>query len=72
MTEVLVVTSKVKKYIKDQADFNTSASTIEALSKAVQKLCDAAVEKAKSDGRKTVKDRDIEFPSTGTTAETTF
>ena len=59
MADVLVVASKVKKYIKDKADMNTSASTIEALSEAVAKLCDQAIENARSDGRKTVKDRDV-------------
>jgi histone H3/H4 len=59
MADVLVVASKVKKYIKDKADMNTSASTIEALSEAVAKLCDQAIENARTDGRKTVKDRDV-------------
>lgn len=59
MADVLVVASKVKKYIKDKADMNTSASTIEALSEAVAKLCDQAIENARGDGRKTVKDRDV-------------
>jgi len=59
MAEVLVVTSKVKKYIKDKADMNTSASTIDALSEAVQRLCDQAIDSARADGRKTVKDRDV-------------
>ena len=59
MGEVLVVTSKVKKYIKDKSGYNTSGATIEALSAAVQKICDKAIENAGSDGRKTVMDRDI-------------
>ena len=36
MADVLVVTSKVKKYIKDKGDCNTSAETVEVLSKAVE------------------------------------
>lgn len=59
MSEVLVVTSKVKKIIKDQGGMNTSAATIEVLSKAVEKLCLKGIESAKADGRKTVMDRDI-------------
>ena len=59
MAEVLVVTSKVKKYIKDNADLNTSSKTIEQLSRAVEALCKRGVENAKADGRKTVLDRDI-------------
>lgn len=59
MAEVLVVTSKVKKLIKEKGDMNTSSKTIEALSAAVERLCLRAVENAKADGRKTVMDRDI-------------
>lgn len=57
--EVLVVTSKVKKLIKEKGEMNTSAATIEVLSRAVEKLCMKGIESAKADGRKTVMDRDI-------------
>jgi histone H3/H4 len=60
MTEVLVVTSKVKKYIKEKGGCNTSSETVDMLSKAVQALCDKGVEAAKNDGRKTVMARDIQ------------
>ena len=56
---VLVVTSKVKKFIKEKGEMNTSAATIEVLSKAVERLCLKGIESAKADGRKTVMDRDI-------------
>ncbi len=59
MAEVLVVTSKVKKLIKEKGGMNTSAATIEVLSRAIEKLCLKGVESAKADGRKTVMDRDI-------------
>jgi histone H3/H4 len=59
MAEVLVVTSKVKKYIKDKGGFNTSSETVEVLSKAVEALCEKGIESAKADGRKTVMARDI-------------
>ncbi len=59
MAEVLVVTSKVKKFIKESGNCNTSADTIAVLSKAVEELCRKGVETAKSDGRKTVMARDI-------------
>ena len=59
MADTLVVTSKVKKYIKSNGDCNTSAETIATLSKAVEELCRKGVESAKSDGRKTVMARDI-------------
>lgn len=59
MADVLVVTSKVKKIIKEKGGMNTSAATIEVLSKAIERLCMKGVESAKADGRKTVMDRDI-------------
>ncbi len=59
MAEVLVVTSKVKKFIKEKGDCNTSSETIEVLSKAIEQLCEKGIESAKSDGRKTVMARDI-------------
>ena len=57
--ETLVVTSKVKKFIKEKGNCNTSGETIDALSKAVEKLCERGLEAAKADGRKTVMARDI-------------
>ena len=59
MADILVVTSKIKKIIKEKGDMNTSAATIEILSKAVERLCLKGIESAKADGRKTVMDRDI-------------
>lgn len=61
MADVLVVTSKVKKFIKENGGCNTSAETIDMLSKAVQALCSKGVESAKADGRKTVMARDIQI-----------
>ena len=57
--EVLVVASKVKTYIKSQADMKTSATVLSALSDKIRGMCDAAIESARSDGRKTVLDRDF-------------
>jgi histone H3/H4 len=59
MADVLVVTSKVKKFIKEKGGCNTSAETIDQLSKAMEVLCNKGVESAKADGRKTVMARDI-------------
>ena len=59
MAEVLVVASKVKKYIKEQGQMNTSAATVEQLSKAVMQLCEKGIENARSQGRKTVMAQDI-------------
>jgi histone H3/H4 len=57
--EVLVVTSKLKKYIRSSAGMSTSANVASALSDTIRNLCDQAVEKAKADKRKTVMDRDF-------------
>lgn len=59
MAEVLVVTSKVKKLIKEIGQMNTSSETVDVLSQAVEKLCKKGIESAKADGRKTVMARDI-------------
>ena len=59
MSSVLVVTSKVKKFIKEQSSLNTSSETIDVLSKAVEQLCKKGIESAKADKRKTVMARDI-------------
>lgn len=57
--QVLVVASKVKKYINDTSRMNTSASTMDALSTCIRKICDKAILNAQADGRKTVMDRDV-------------
>jgi len=57
--EILVVVSKVKKYITDKSGMNTSASTFEKLSDKIRNLCDAAIQVAREQGRKTVMDRDF-------------
>ena len=57
--EVLVVASKVKGYIKEKSEMNTSAGVLDALSERIRGLCDAAIESARRDGRKTVMDRDF-------------
>ena len=58
--EVLIVASKLKQYIKDKYDMNTAASVMDTLSKNVRRLTDRAAEKAKSEGRKTIMDRDFD------------
>lgn len=58
--DVLVVVSKVKKYVKDAAGMNTSGNVASKLSEAVRRMCAQAIEKAKADGRKTVMDRDFD------------
>ncbi len=57
--EVLVVASKIKTYIKSSGDMKTSAGVLEVLSDRLRAMCDGAIESARSDGRKTVLDRDF-------------
>lgn len=58
--EILIVASKLKQYVKDKFDMNTSANVMEALSRVVRRQTDRAIERAKSEGRKTLMDRDFE------------
>lgn len=62
--EVLVVVSKLKNYIRAASGMNTSGNVGPALSAMIRKVCDQAIENARSDGRKTVMDRDIVLPPT--------
>jgi hypothetical protein len=57
--EVLVVASKVKNYIRGKSGMNTSAAVMDILSTRVRQLCDQAIDHARSEGRKTVMDRDF-------------
>ena len=57
--DVLTVTSKVKAYIRAKSEMNTSALVMEVLSDKIRALCDAAIKKAQSEGRKTVLERDF-------------
>ena len=57
--EVLVVVSKLKNYIKAEGGMNTAGNVAPKLSELIRTLCNQAIENAKSDGRKTVMDRDF-------------
>ena len=57
--DVLVVVSKLKAYVKARSGMNTSDAVVDVLSSKIRKLCDAAIEVAQADGRKTVLDRDF-------------
>ncbi len=56
--EILVVTSKVKEYIKSKGCM-TSAESIPALSEELAKLIDKAISRTKENGRQTVKPQDL-------------
>lgn len=59
LNEVLVVVSKMKQYIKDKADMNTSGDVADILSAQIRRACDRAIEVARADGRKTVMAKDF-------------
>ena len=60
--DVLIVVSKMKKYIKDRSGFNCGDTVVELLSEHVRAICDEAIRAAARDERKTVLDRDVPKP----------
>jgi hypothetical protein len=60
--EVLIVVSKLKKYIRERSGMNTSDAVADALSAHVRAICDEAIRNAATDERKTVLDRDVPRP----------
>lgn len=54
----LVVTSKVKDYIRNK-DFRTGGDFIEALSEEVETMIDNAIDRADTNGRSTLKAGDL-------------
>ena len=57
--DILIVVSKMKKYIKDRSGMNCSDAVADMLSDHVRMLCDEAIRAAARDERKTVLDRDV-------------
>lgn len=57
--EVLVVVSKLKKYVKDWSGMNTSDGVVALLSEHLRELCRGAIRNAGMDNRRTVLDRDF-------------
>lgn len=57
--DVLVVVSKLKRYIRVRSEMNTSDTVVGPLSNHLRQLCNEAVRNAARDGRKTVLDRDF-------------
>ncbi len=58
-TEVLVVASRLKDYIRAKSGYNTSDRVLSPLSDIVRRVCDKAIENARREGRMTVLDRDL-------------
>lgn len=57
--DVLVVVSKLKKFVKESSGMSTSDGTTGPLSDHLREVCNEAVRAAETDGRRTVLDRDI-------------
>ena len=60
--DILIVVSKLKKYIKDRSGMNCSDAVAEILSDHVRALADDSIRAAGRDERKTVLDRDVPRP----------
>ncbi len=60
--DMMIVISKLKKYIKDRSGMNCSDSVADVLSDHVRILCDDSIRAAGRDERKTVLDRDVPRP----------
>ena len=59
--DILIIASRLKEYVTAKADFNTSASVMDALSDYVRVITDHAIDNARREGRKTILDRDFNF-----------
>lgn len=58
-TDVLVVVSKLKAYVRAVSGFNTSDRVALVLSDRLRRLCDESIRSAKRAGRETLLDRDV-------------
>ncbi len=57
--EILIVASRLKRWVRKTSGFNTSDDVLGPLSEIVRKVCQDAIRNAERDGRKTVLDRDV-------------
>ena len=60
--EILVIANRLKDYVRARSGFNTSERALGPLSEILRVSCDAAIENARREGRKTVLDRDVPKP----------
>jgi hypothetical protein len=58
-TDILVVASKLKGYVREGSGFNTSDRVMLVLSDVLRRLCDQAIGNARRAGRDTVEARDL-------------
>ena len=59
VSEVLIVASKLKSYVRERSGMNTSDAVMDLLSDRLRRLCDDAIRNAQRDGRRTVMERDF-------------
>ncbi len=57
--DMLIVISKLKKYVKERSGMNCSDAVADQLSDHVRAICDESIRAAARDDRKTVLDRDV-------------
>ena len=57
--EILIVASRLKRWIRKTSGFNTSDDVLGPLSEIVRKVCQDAIRNAEREGRRTVLDRDV-------------
>ena len=60
--DILVVTSKLKAYVKSVSGLNNSDRVLPVLSNALRAICDEAIENARRAERQTVMGRDVPRP----------
>jgi len=60
--DMLVVVSKMKKYIKDRSGMNCGDAVADVLSEHIRAICDEAIRAAGRNDRKTVLERDVPRP----------
>jgi hypothetical protein len=58
-SEILIVASRLKAYIRSGSGYNTSDSVLPALSDAIRRICDESMRNARRAERQTVLDRDV-------------
>ena len=58
-TEILVVQSKVREYLKAEGDYNIGSDLVGAVSGRVANILADAAQRAKDNGRKTIQARDV-------------
>lgn len=57
--DILVVVSKLKKYVKARSGMKTSDNVMAVLSDELRRICDRTIRIAEDRGRKTILDRDV-------------